>query len=171
MGRTVAAGIAVAFLVLVSSVVLAAAGSHPSQAGYREPLAPISGVIAGVSTTSPSPQPELPMDAMSIDMQEEATPANTSSALGSRETCARVDENDVLDGDEDVPDGLLIDVTAAGVPAYNDGGTAADPADDTGGMIAYVYDRGPPLVGLGARHRDCRAGKRRRRARSPDAGD
>jgi hypothetical protein len=140
MGRTVAAGIAVAYLLLFSAVALAMAGPDPSQAGYREPQAPISGVIAGVTTTSPSPQPELPMDAMSIDMEEEATPANTSSALGSREACARIDENDVLDGDEDVPDGLLIDVTAGGVPAYNDGGTPADPADDTGGMIAYVYD-------------------------------
>ena len=78
------------------------------------------------------------MQAMSIDMNEEATPANTSSSLGSLESCARINENDILDADEDVVDGVNIDVTALGIPPYNDGGTT-DPTDDTGGILAYSY--------------------------------
>jgi hypothetical protein len=80
------------------------------------------------------------MQAMSIDMNEEATPANTSSALGTRENCARINENDVLDADEDVVDGLLIDVTANGVPPYHDSSTPGDPSDDTGGITGFSFD-------------------------------
>ena len=79
------------------------------------------------------------MQAMSIDMNEEATPANTSTSLGSREVCQRIDENNVMDADEDVVDGLLIDVTAQGIPPYHDSGTPSDPTDDTGGIIAYAF--------------------------------
>ena len=69
------------------------------------------------------------MNAMSIDMEEEATPANTSSALGTRELCRRIDENNVMDGDEDVIDGLVIDITAKDVPPY-------DPNNNNGGIVA-----------------------------------
>ena len=87
----------------------------------------------GPPTATPTPPTETPrptappavgpMDAMSIDMDEEAAPANTSSALGSREACARINENDMLDADEDAVDALNIDVTAAGVRPFNDNGT------------------------------------------------
>ena len=80
-----------------------------------------------------------PMQAMSIDMEEEATPANTSSALGTRETCRRINENNSLDADEDVTDGLRIDVTADGVPPYHDSGTPGDPSDDTGGLYSFAF--------------------------------
>jgi hypothetical protein len=78
------------------------------------------------------------MNAMSIDMDEEATPANTSSSLGTRETCERINENNALDADEDVVDGLLIDVTAEDVPLFDDKGNG-DPSDDTGGLYAYQF--------------------------------
>ena len=96
----------------------------------------------GTPTPTPTPKPELPMQAMSIDMDEEATPANSSTSLGSIEACARLNENDILDADEDATDGVNIDVTARGIPIYSDGGTPGDFADDTGGIIAYAYDLG-----------------------------
>ncbi|HET9476275.1 MAG TPA: hypothetical protein VFP63_02175, partial [Dehalococcoidia bacterium] len=66
-------------------------------------------------------------DAFSIDMDPGATPANTATSLGSRQACARIDENNTLDQDEDVTaDTLSIDVTATNIPA-------SDP------MIAYGY--------------------------------
>lgn len=79
---------------------------------------------------------------MSIDMDEEATPANTSTTLGTREACARINENNSLDADEDVVDGLIIDVTATNIPAFNNNGTPLNLNDDTGGVIAYVFDFG-----------------------------
>ncbi len=59
------------------------------------------------------------MDAVSIDMDPAAAPANTATSIGSREFCARVNENDTLDADEDAVDTLEIDVTTGpvGVPA------------------------------------------------------
>ncbi|HET9477517.1 MAG TPA: hypothetical protein VFP63_08525 [Dehalococcoidia bacterium] len=46
------------------------------------------------------------------------TPANTATSLGTREVCARIDENDTLDQDEDVTaDTLTIDVTATNIPS------------------------------------------------------
>ena len=80
------------------------------------------------------------MNVMAIDMEEEATPANTSTALGTRELCRRIDENNVLDADEDVVDGLFIDITARDVPPYDDNGTPGNPLDDTGGILAYQFD-------------------------------
>lgn len=79
------------------------------------------------------------MDAMSIDMDPSAAPANTATTLGTREACARIDENNVLDADEDVVDGLGIDVTAGGVPPYDNNGTPGDSLDDSGGIIGYQF--------------------------------
>lgn len=56
------------------------------------------------------------MEAMSIDMNPSASPANTATSLGSRETSARINENNILDADEDVVDGITIDVTATNIP-------------------------------------------------------
>jgi hypothetical protein len=80
------------------------------------------------------------MNAMSIDMDAGVTPANTSSVLGTREMCGRINENNLMDSDEDVVDGLVIDVTARDVPAYSNNGTPGDNSDDTGGIISYRYD-------------------------------
>jgi hypothetical protein len=57
------------------------------------------------------------MDLMAIDLDPFATPANDATSLGSTETCARIDENNVLDVDEDFLDGLRVDVTASNIPA------------------------------------------------------
>jgi len=58
------------------------------------------------------------MDAMSLDLDTFNTPANTATSLGSREPCARVIEDDILDGDEDAgPDQLVFDLTALNVGA------------------------------------------------------
>ncbi|HET9476934.1 MAG TPA: hypothetical protein VFP63_05560 [Dehalococcoidia bacterium] len=54
-----------------------------------------------------------------MDMDPGNTPPNTATSLGSRETCARVNENDTLDADEDATDGVVIDVTATNIPATN----------------------------------------------------
>ena len=81
-----------------------------------------------------------PANAMSLDMEEEANPSNTNSAVGTRELCRRINENNVLDADEDVVDGLLIDLTVTGIPPYHDSGTPLDYSDDTGGIIAFDWD-------------------------------
>src|SRR5688500_3055947 len=67
------------------------------------------------------------MHLMSIDMDPGATPANTGTTLGTREFCAQINENDTLDADEDAVDEVEIDVTAEGIPAYDDGGTPTYP--------------------------------------------
>jgi hypothetical protein len=66
----------------------------------------------------PTPYPFIDTD-LSIDMEEEATPGNTATSVGSIETCRRIDKNGILDADEDVLDGLYVDVVLAspGIPA------------------------------------------------------
>jgi hypothetical protein len=56
------------------------------------------------------------MAVMAIDMDPGALPANTATSLGTREFCARIDENDTLDADEDAVDAVQFDVTAEGIP-------------------------------------------------------
>ena len=55
---------------------------------------------------------------MAIDMNPHDVPANTATSVGSREFCARINENDILDADEDEIDTLEIDVTTGpkGIP-------------------------------------------------------
>ncbi len=70
------------------------------------------------------------MDAMSIDMDPTG---NTATSLGTRQSCG-----------EALPGGTLtFDITAQGIPPYNNNGTPTT-LDDTGGMRAYstqlVYD-------------------------------
>jgi hypothetical protein len=79
------------------------------------------------------------MQAMSIDMDEESMPSNSSTNLGTRDLCRRVNENNTLDADEDVIDGLNIDITAKGIPPHHDSGTPGSYADDTGGVQTYGY--------------------------------
>ncbi len=59
------------------------------------------------------------MEAMSIDMNPAASPPNTATSLGSRENSARINENDIRDADEDVVDGIIIDITATDIPTSN----------------------------------------------------
>jgi len=59
------------------------------------------------------------MDAMSIDMDPSAAPANTAASLGTRQDCARINENGILDADEDAVDTVQFDVTALNIPAAN----------------------------------------------------
>jgi hypothetical protein len=77
------------------------------------------------------------MDAMSVDMN---TTGNTDSVVSTIENCAQLTLNGIQDPGESGIDQLTFDVTAEGVPAFNDGGTPGVPADDTGGMIAYAFD-------------------------------
>jgi len=76
------------------------------------------------------------MAVMSIDMDPTG---NTSTSVGTLEQCARINKNGVKDADEDVVDGLIIDVTASGIPAFNDNGTPSNTADDSGGIVGYQY--------------------------------
>jgi hypothetical protein len=66
------------------------------------------------------------MDAMNIDMDPTGNTASVvdpppsnghAEVLGSVQNCARVNENNTLDADEDAEDTLTIDVTAVNVPA------------------------------------------------------
>jgi len=56
-----------------------------------------------------------------IDMDPSAAPANTATSIGSTESCARIDENDALDADEDAVDTAQIDVVVGplGIPQSN----------------------------------------------------
>jgi parallel beta-helix repeat protein len=60
------------------------------------------------------------MDLMAFDMNPAGTPANTGTSLGSKEDCARINENNMLDADEDAfDDTISMDVTAVTIPASN----------------------------------------------------
>jgi hypothetical protein len=59
------------------------------------------------------------MAAMSLDFDPGASPANSATSIGSREECAVILKNGVLDADEDSTDALLVDATAAEIPASN----------------------------------------------------
>src|SRR3990172_5725606 len=79
----------------------------------------LASVIGSQAGTSQAADPGI--DDMSIDMDPSGTPANdkgttgSNGVVGSIETCARIDENDIQDGDEDLVDTLLIDITAKGI--------------------------------------------------------
>ena len=59
------------------------------------------------------------MDAMTIDMDPSATPANTATSIGSIQSCARINENGMMDADEDGVDTLTVDVLAVNIPSSN----------------------------------------------------
>jgi len=61
------------------------------------------------------------VDNMSVDMDPGAAPANTTTSVGSVEVCARINENDIADADEDSVDTLDVDIVVGpiGVPASN----------------------------------------------------
>ncbi|MFQ5473229.1 MAG: hypothetical protein ACE5FA_10135, partial [Dehalococcoidia bacterium] len=56
---------------------------------------------------------------MSVDMDPSTSPANTGTSIGTVETCARVNENDILDADEDSIDTLQVDLVIDNIPASN----------------------------------------------------
>ena len=66
-------------------------------------------------------------DNFALDMNPSATPANTATSLGSRQTCARIEANGLQDADEDAVDAIIIDVTATNI-------TSAHP------VIGFSYD-------------------------------
>ena len=86
-------------------------------------IAAISFVLVTGESGRASP-PTGGMEAMSVDMDPSAAPANTGTSIGSAETCAQINENDILDADEDAIDIIELDVTALNIPA-------ADPAIGT----------------------------------------
>ena len=71
-------------------------------------------------------------DAFSIDMDPSGSPANTGSSVGSIESCARVNENDTLDADEDAVDTLNVDVVIVNIPE-------SDPAGGTSFRVLYPF--------------------------------
>jgi hypothetical protein len=80
-----------------------------------------------IATSPPSAQ------RFSVDMDPTAVPGNTAMSVGTRETCARINENGIMDADEDMVDTVEFDVTVTGIPAAN-------------AMIAYSYDLGYPTA-------------------------
>jgi hypothetical protein len=85
---------AIAGLFCVSVVLLLASADGPAQASH-----------AGG------------MDAMTIDMDPSAPPANTATSIGSIQSCARINENGVMDADEDGVDTMTVDVLADNIPS------------------------------------------------------
>src|SRR5574341_1009035 len=69
--------------------------------------------------------------AVAVDMDPASAPANTTSVVGTIQPCARINENNVQDADEDAVDQLFVDVTAVGIPAGSSAGAV--------GMIGYSY--------------------------------
>jgi hypothetical protein len=53
------------------------------------------------------------MDAMSIDMDPSG---NSGTSNGDRDFCARINENDIMDADEEAVDTVEVDVTALNIP-------------------------------------------------------
>jgi outer membrane protein assembly factor BamB len=93
------------------------------------------------------------MSAMSIDVKDAAN-ANNANALGPLDTCARINENGVLDADEFLADQLRIDVTAQGIPVFNDGGTPGVEGDDSDGITGYQFDFNYPSAHLTVKSRN-----------------
>lgn len=58
-------------------------------------------------------------DAMYVDLDPSSTPANDGLSIGTIQDCARVNENDLLDADEDSTDTLEIDAVVENIPATN----------------------------------------------------
>jgi hypothetical protein len=102
------------------------------------------------------------IDDMSIDMDPSGAPANTKGTtgtdgvVGSIETCARVNENNIMDADEDSVDTLLIDITAKGIgassPVISFGATLNFPDSmvkvasvDTTGQLISAFPGSSPL--------------------------
>jgi hypothetical protein len=56
------------------------------------------------------------MDEMALDFD---TTGNAPTSIGTREPCALMSANGVMDLDEDGPDGILVDVTALNIPTTN----------------------------------------------------
>ncbi len=58
------------------------------------------------------------IDNLAFDMEDDATPANTATTIGSTDRCRRINKNGILDADEDAVDSLVVDVVVgpAGVP-------------------------------------------------------
>src|SRR4029450_12679965 len=75
------------------------------------------------------------MDTMSIGMD---TSGNSAATLGALQQCARINRNGVMDADEDVTDGVIIDITAGNIPAYDTQGPPSA-SDDPGGIVGYQY--------------------------------
>jgi len=79
-------------------------------------------------TPAPTPVPTpcwLCMQSISVDAD---ISGNTSTALGPHTPCIETTAGSTV----------AVDITALGIPPYNDAGTA-DPFDDTGGIIGYQY--------------------------------
>ena len=73
---------------------------------------------------------------MAIDMDPFSAPANTATTLGTREQCARINENNILDADEDfIADTVTFDVVAVDIPA-------------TTAMIAFTFQINYPETAL-----------------------
>src|SRR5438094_1689479 len=102
-------------------------------------LALILGSLAFVGSSSlmrPADASNGGMDVMSIDTNASGNSADT---VGTVDQCAQIQKDGVQNYDEDFIDGVIIDVTAQGISAYNDNGTPSDPSDDTGGLVGYQY--------------------------------
>ena len=92
-------------------------------------------VLGSKSFSEPAEATHGGMDTMSIDMD---TSGNSAASVGALQQCARINRNGFMDADEDVTDGVIIDVTAENVPAYDNHGTG-NTSDDTGGIVGYQY--------------------------------
>ena len=118
-------------------------------------------ILAAGSTERTAAQSAAgPINTINVDVEDDATPANTDTSLGSVQTCVRIDNNNVVDQDEEagIADFVFVDVTAGdgntagnqGVPAFNDNGTPGNPSDDFGALFGFglSYNFSPTIVAL-----------------------
>lgn len=75
----------------------------------------LSGLFAGSDKSLESQEP-FGAQKFSVDMNPQKNPGNTKISVGSREECARINENNKLDANEDFVDGIEFDLTATEIP-------------------------------------------------------
>lgn len=88
-------------------------------------------------------------DLVAIDMDPSLSAPNTATSISTVETCARVNENDILDADEDSVDTLEVDVIVDNIPP------GPNPPWGGAGMVALFYQLdypSPDLIVASADH-------------------
>jgi hypothetical protein len=98
----------------------ATVGAAESGFACNDPLIPLDNDLDGVANdgcaeTSCFDAADNDSDGVTND----GCPTFGGATLGSRESCSRINENDLLDADEDGTDAVVIDVTATNIPASN----------------------------------------------------
>ncbi|GEM_PF-5882613 len=98
-------------------------------------LTVVAGSLFATAENQTSAQDDKAAQSFAVDMDPAASPANTPTSVGTREVCARINNNMILDADEDDIDGIDLDVTAEDIPEISK-------------MIAFSFKINYPSPGL-----------------------